>query len=81
MKNFTQFSGNSRPSTSSTQRCSSRDVEETENFSNNVANAGMSSRARMLAQQRELQLKRRQNAMQNGGDCYVLKIFDVLKTL
>lgn len=32
-----------------------------------MASSGANSRARMLAQQRELQLKKRQSAIQNGG--------------
>jgi hypothetical protein len=35
--------------------------------SNGVSNTPQSSRARMLAQQREIQLKKRQSALQSGG--------------
>lgn len=36
-----------------------------------LAPSGANSRARMLAQQRELQLKKRQSAIQSGGALYV----------
>ncbi len=44
------------------------DDEELPSFrSSGTLNSGSNSRARMLAQQRELQLKKRQNQIQTGG--------------
>jgi len=61
----------SSSSSSSSSSAMSKDVGDEEDdglgSAGSLAGAGSSSRARMLAQQRELQLKKRQSALQTGG--------------